>query len=109
MSGLLHEYQDVLFRNGRSPSVILQGARDFIEHYISEDELCLIFGGYIISCTGRPEQQFLGIWGIRKASRFRRLLRERGALFEVEHHDAPPFTPKIISRTPGGIQSNHKA
>jgi hypothetical protein len=45
---------------------------------ISTDEFKNLFGGYA-TYTQAHGTRFIGVWGARKAARFRRLLRERGA------------------------------
>ena len=92
----LYEYRSGLHRPG-SESVVIQGRAEFIERFIPRRELHRLFGGSIRS-RDEAEQEYLGVWGARRASRFRRILRERGAAFTVERCDRPPFRPRVLSR-----------
>lgn len=56
--------------------------------FISKDEIDRTFFGYVL--FGQPlGKSYVGVWGARNASRFRRLLRERGADVEIKQ-SAPP-------------------
>jgi hypothetical protein len=74
--------------------VIIKGSREWIERYIQIKEFDEIFGGYV---TYRPpdipsemmDGEGLGVWGKRNVSRLRRILRERGAEFEVIDNEGP--------------------
>src|SRR4051794_4671268 len=76
------------FADGRSAPLVIKADRKWIEQYISPDEYSELFGGY---ATWRPPDkptpmmrgEALGVWGRRNVSRFRRILRERGADFVV--------------------------
>jgi hypothetical protein len=78
----------------RSIPLVIKGDRKWIEQFISVDELGEIFGGY---ATWRPPDEptemmrgeGLGVWGKRNISKFRRILRERGAEFEVIDGEGP--------------------
>ena len=79
--------------DARSVPYVLKGDREWIERYIPIDEFLDLFGGY---ATWRPPDEpsevmgeGLGVWGNRNISRFRRILRERGAEFEVINGEGP--------------------
>ena len=97
MRDCIYNYRDRLLHRGQQTSVVAQGKREFVERFIRRAEFGSLFGGYILSRDSRSEQEYLGVWGARKASRFRSLLRERGASFSIERYDTPPFRPKVIS------------
>lgn len=78
----------------KSVPFAIKGDRPWIEQYIKIDEFLDLFGGY---ATWRPPDvptemmhgEALGVWGKRNISRFRRILRERGAEFEVIDGEGP--------------------
>ena len=78
----------------RSTPFAIKGDRTWIEQYIKIEEFIDLFGGY---ATWRPPDvptemmrgEALGVWGKRNISRFRRILRERGAEFEVVNGEGP--------------------
>ena len=78
----------------RSIPFAIKGDRAWVEQYIKLEEFTDLFGGY---ATWRPPDvptemmggEALGVWGNRNISRFRRILRERGAEFEVINGEGP--------------------
>ena len=82
-----------VYRNSIQAPSTIQGRAEFIELFISQLEIIRLFGGRIRSRDRNAGQEYLGVWGVRKTSRFRRILRERGAVFIVEHCEceSPPF------------------
>jgi hypothetical protein len=78
----------------RSVPYVIKGDRQWIERYIRVEEFLDLFGGYV---TWRPPDvpsdmmkgEGLGVWGRRNVPRFRRVLRERGAEFEVVNGEGP--------------------
>jgi hypothetical protein len=90
----LFRFQTALLGNKRSAPVIIKGSREWIERYMTLTEFEEIFGGYILY---RPpdipsdimEGEGLGVWGKRNVSRLTRILRERGAEFEVVEDEGP--------------------
>jgi hypothetical protein len=90
----LFRYQTTLLGNKRSAPVIIKGSREWIERYMPMKEFAETFGGYI---SFRPpdvpsvmmEGEGLGVWGKRNISRLTRMLRERGAEFEVVDDEGP--------------------
>jgi hypothetical protein len=94
LSNLLFTYRADLFGTRRSSPVITKGSRAWIEQYIPLEEFPKLFGGYIL--WDEPEAQTmemagaaLGVWGKRNASKLRRILRERGAVFDVVEGEGP--------------------
>ena len=85
---ILFTYQTHLLGANRSPVSVIKGNRQWIEQYVSLEEFPHLFGGYILWREPKehiPEMQgeALGVWSKRKASKLRRILRERGAIFKV--------------------------
>jgi len=58
-----------------------------VKRYIDKPELEIRFGGWVQYRHEKTGEEWLGIWGERKAGNFRTLLRERGAVFRVEKQD----------------------
>jgi hypothetical protein len=102
----LHEYRANWHTDGRSDRIVTQGDAEFIERYLPQKELAEVFGGFIRSRNPKDGREFLGVWGRRESSRFRRLLRERGARFEVRH-TAPFARPKIVASITPMRHSTH--
>lgn len=83
-------------RNCDTPSspTFIKGSREWVERYIPMSDFFDLFGGYV---TWRPPEtpseqmigEGLGVWGKRNVSRLRRMLRERGAEFEVINGEGP--------------------
>jgi len=58
------------------------GPEMFVEAHLPRSALMEDMGGWATFVRG--DETWLGVWGARKTSRFRRLLRERGAVFSLE-------------------------
>lgn len=76
----LVQYRSSWFSDGRSERLVCQGRSSFIGQFFNKDELMALFGGFCLSEDAAGEE-YLGVWGRRRCSHFRRLLRERGADF----------------------------
>src|ERR1700731_1889975 len=84
-------YRDGSLPCGGDPVVCVVDRAAADKHFGGGQIECL-FGGYAVYTT--PEgQDFVGVWGARNASRFRRFLRERGA--EVLIQRARPFSVRL--------------
>jgi hypothetical protein len=85
----LFEYRKILphtpHGRGNQQTLIVDGDRAFIESFISKDEFDELFGGYLLtSATESPRDvAYRGVWGKDKVRKLKRLLRERGAEFEI--------------------------
>jgi hypothetical protein len=82
---------------------ILLGEWGFIKAHFSLPELEREFHGYLHAKS--PDDVYLGVWGARTCSRFRRLLRERGVVFSVV---ALPSELKIIAQRATNPKAHHK-
>jgi hypothetical protein len=96
-------FQAHLFGADRSPVVVIKGDRQWIERYIPLEEFPVLFGGYIL--WREPEErspdmlgEALGVWSRRKTSKLRRILRERGAIFNVIEGEGPSQALAIRSQ-----------
>ena len=67
------------------PTHFCIGPKAFVEAYFPSAELAETMGGWSTFARAVTGETWLGVWGARKASRFRRILRERGAVFALEH------------------------
>lgn len=79
----LYEYLAEWYSDGRSERFVCQGRKSFVEQFILQTEVADTFGGYILSLNTETNEEFLGVWGKRNCQRFRQILRERGAAFEL--------------------------
>jgi hypothetical protein len=90
----LFTFQTHLLGVKRSEVQVIKGSRRWIEQYIPLEEFAQLFGGYVMwrapqAQTSEMPDEALGVWGKRKAARFRRILRERGAVFRVIDEEGP--------------------
>jgi hypothetical protein len=93
-------YRANWYTDGRSEPVVAKASRAWVESYISLDELCSRFGGYVVwrgpaQPTDEMPAEALGVWGRRNVSRFKRVLRERGAEFQVVKGKGPDQALKM--------------
>jgi len=93
----IYEFTSNWYRDGRSQRTTCQGRRLFIERFIPLREFAGLFGGYVRSADSSGDE-FLGVWSHRTCQRFRRILRERGAQFEL-HRATPALRLKILSNS----------
>lgn len=72
---------------GPSPAALARfciGPEWFVETFFPRAELLAEMGGWVRFVHDGTGERWLGVWGARKTQRFRRMLRERGAVFTVE-------------------------
>ena len=81
---------------GRSETWVIQGDQDLLDKYISSTEYAKLFGGYIKSRAQTPSGQAIGVWGLKTIKRFRRVLRERGVVFQQLLEEPPGARIKAI-------------
>ena len=72
----------------------IRGSRGAIEKFIPRDEFGSLFGGYAMwrmaaEPTAEMPDEAIGVWSRRTCSRFRRILRERGATIDVREERGP--------------------
>ena len=106
---LLFTYRTYLLGSKRSP-IVIKGSREWIEKYIPIGEFSELFGGYVLWREPKRKSkempgEGLGVWGRRNASKLRRILRERGAVFEVVEGEGPAQSVAIRSE---GVVSQHR-
>lgn len=100
-------FQVHLLGDKRSLPIVIKGSREWIEEYIPFQEFTEIFGGYLLWRTAsKPSEimpgEALGVWGKRNVSKLRRILRERGASFEVVEGEGPVQAIAIRGESPRG-------
>ena len=91
----LYEFTSEWRSGVRSERVVCQGPRSFVEKFIALTEFAGLFGGYVLS-VDHSGTEFVGVWSRRMCQRFRRILRERGAHFDLKT-DAPKLNLKIVA------------
>jgi hypothetical protein len=79
--GVLYEYR--LDWSKGSERHHIDGEKQFIERYVPKGEFEKLFGGYALLRDATGRREFLGVWGRQEIARFKRTLRDRGALFVV--------------------------
>jgi len=95
--GVLYAFEEPLLGYTRSIPAVVKGDRAWIERFIPVAEFEELFGGYI---TWRPTEEMgetIGVWGKRNVSRLRRILRERGAEFDVVDNEGPKQSPWVTT------------
>jgi hypothetical protein len=99
----LFTFQAHIFGDKRSAPVVIKASREWLEQFIPLREFAELFGGYAL--WRAPQQQTdempgeaLGVWGRRNASKMRRVLRERGALFTVVQGEGPRQQLAILNQ-----------
>ena len=101
MRVLLFEFRERLLTTTSTIPHIVKGSREAIEEIITLKEFPSLFGGYILwrpPSEPAPEMpgQGLGVWSARVCSRFRRILRQRGAILQREPYPGPPQSLFIV-------------
>ena len=91
----IFQFKYAEYTDGRSPFFVSIAEMKPIERFIKQDEFSRLFGGYIRFRNDRSELIYLGVWGTRKASKLRRLLRERGASLVILQR--PPNGARVSS------------
>ena len=92
---ILHLFNEQ-FRTGQSRRVVCIGPKDAIEGALPLDTLTANFGGHILY-EDSDGDRYLGVWGARNASRFRRMLAERGVDFSLNAE--PPQGARIVIKS----------
>jgi hypothetical protein len=99
----VHVFRDPHFAP-EGDTLVCIAERTKMERFIGKDEVEWAFSGHAVyRSKGRTKSgilsfvtaliwrrhTYVGVWGRKNASRFRRFLRERGAEIEIQRH-APP-------------------
>lgn len=78
-----------VFRDWQGAVANAAAGEHVIRAFGSLAALSTYFGGYMTFGRLFSSNEFLGVWGYRNASRFRRILRERLGELEVIHSEPP--------------------
>src|SRR4051812_41707332 len=84
----VHVFRDPHFAP-EGDTLICVVQRKQMERFISKREVSQAFSGYAVFRLRWPWNTYIGVWGKRNTSRFRRFLRERGADIVI-HRQAIP-------------------
>jgi hypothetical protein len=84
----------------------VDGERSFIERYIRRDEFETLFRGEMLLNDPSDGSEFIGVWGRKPISEFKRALRDRGAEFAVLPADASNRVVKSYSQYSRQIESD---
>ena len=103
---VLYEFRAMLLTHTSTPPHLVKGSREAIERFIPLEEFPSLFGGYILwrppaDLTPDMPGKGLGVWSLRVGSRFRRLLRQRGARLQREPYPGPLQSLHIIHQGMG--------
>lgn len=84
----LYQYQKKLphtpHGRGKEETQIVDAERSFVDSYISREEFAELFGGFLITEDREdPPGLYRGVWGKDKVRKFKQVLQERGAEFEI--------------------------
>jgi hypothetical protein len=110
MTLVLYLYRSRYPTSGPSKPWVIQGDRDILNQFIRAEEYSGLFGGCIQSRAKTPSGQVTGVWGVKTIKRFRRVLRERGAVFQQLIEEPPEVRIKSISKSasrPKGLGIEH--
>jgi hypothetical protein len=101
MEIVVYEFRAPLHTAAGTWPVVVKAVRDQVEPLIALDELVVLFGGYVMWAPA-PEAEAgaaIGVWGRRNAGRFRRMLRERGAVVRIAHDSGPDQQLALVSQS----------
>jgi len=99
----LYEYQ-FDWRKG-SLRQHIDGERTFVEQYVPLAEFDVLFGGGMLLTDSVGKSRFLGVWGRQQISRFKRVLKQRGAKFRVVRINAEDRIMRSYKQRWGNVAS----
>jgi hypothetical protein len=101
----LYEYKKKLphapHGGGEEETLVIDGEREFVDSFIEREEFHDLFGGSLFTQDAQDPPthfQYRGVWGRDKVRKFKRVMRERGAQFEVAKIDGASRIVKVTSR-----------
>ncbi|CAN5504558.1 hypothetical protein BH10ACI2_BH10ACI2_09740 [soil metagenome] len=95
--GIVYTFKAPLLGYTRSVTAVAKSELGWVAQFIPVAEFQELFGGYI---TWRPTDEIgetIGVWGKRNVSRFRRILLERGAEFDIVDNEGPIQKPWVVT------------
>jgi hypothetical protein len=93
----LYVFEAALLGDTRSTPAVIKGELQWVEQFIPIVDFEVLFGGYIAWHPTEEIGPTIGVWGKRNISRFRRILKERGASFEVIKGEGPSQMPSVVT------------
>ena len=84
----VHVFRDHHFAPNDGNTVVCIAKLSAVKRFLTVEEIDWAFSGYALYRSW-PWTTYIGVWGTKNASRFRRFLRERGAEVAI-HRAAPP-------------------
>lgn len=97
MKEAVYTFETPIHGNRRSIPVVIKADRKWVERFIPICEFEDLFGGYITWQPTGETGESIGVWGKRNVSRFRRILRERGADFALVNDEGPRQHPWVLT------------
>jgi hypothetical protein len=95
-SAVLYQFRDNV-PTSHWPAHISLARKNIVNEFFSRSEMTDLFGGLVVYEDTKTGEQWWGVWGGRKASKFRRLLRERGAALILVKSVPSTFRMKTAS------------
>ena len=106
------EFRDLIADFTRTPPHVVKADLALVERRLPLSEFAKHFGGYVMwdspeTPTAEMPGPAIGVWGRRNASRFRRLLRERGLkVRRVEGEGPSQRIAQVSKQHPDGRLEN---
>ena len=96
----LYQFKTHFQGQNKSDVIVIKGHLKAILKYIPRNEFGPLFGGYVMFQKPRKSDpnmpgKAVGVWGRRLTSRFRRILRERGADINLILNEGPKQKPYL--------------
>jgi hypothetical protein len=83
----------------RGNALVCIGPNTAVCEVFSPRQFIQQFGGYLFYSDTETKQIYIGVWGARKVSRFRRLMREGGISYDLKLELPTSFR---VGGSPGG-------
>lgn len=90
----IYQFRSHWFTDGRAERIVVKASEAWVFQFIPFSEFSPLFGGYARwheprTPTAHMPSHAIGVWGRRNVSKFRRILKERGATFTVVEGEGP--------------------
>ena len=95
MTAILYQFMAYV-PTTRWPAHVSIAPASIVDVHFTPEEMAAQFGGRLKYRHVVTGEDWIGVWGARKASQFRRLLREAGATFQVEKSDGEPDGLRLL-------------
>ena len=121
----VYEFRKQLLHSTDTPPIIAKASREEVERLIQLREFEVLFGGYVLwappeNPTTEMRGDAIGVWGRRNVTRFRRVLRERGATVVRVLGEGPEQPVRLVKQDyrharwflrsqPGDLADDHAA